>query len=157
MTALGNNKITMIATSIGAICNVIIDYVLVVIFSMGVMGAAIATVSSQIISFLFVAYKFSRVKSALRLKLSFKLNSSISNSIMAIGFSTFMIEISDAVVAVLLNNILASEGGDAAIIIVGVVTRISMFLYITVIGISSAMQPIAAFNYGAKNYKRLKK
>lgn len=156
MTALGNNKVTMIATSIGAICNVIIDYVLVVIFPMGVMGAAIATVTSQIISFIFVVYKFSRVKNALRLKLSFSLDNAISKSIIAIGFSTFMIEISDAVVAGLLNNILASEGGDAAVIIVGVVTRISMFLYITVIGISSAMQPIAAFNYGAKNYKRLK-
>ena len=56
----------------------------------------------------------------------------------------------------LLNNLVSVHGGDSAIIIVGVVSRLSMFLFITVIGISSAMQPIAAYNYGAKNYKRLK-
>ncbi|KQB76652.1 multidrug transporter MatE, partial [Clostridium butyricum] len=69
---------------------------------------------------------------------------------------TFIIEISDAVVAVILNNILSIYGGDKALIIVGVTTKISMFLFITVIGISSAMQPIAAFNYGAKDLLRVK-
>lgn len=156
MTALGNTKITLIATSIGAICNVIIDYILVANLSMGVTGAAIATTVSQTISFIFMVYKFSRVKSALKLKYKLELNVDIVKAIIAIGFSTFIVEISDAVVAVLLNNLLAVHGGDPAIIIVGVVTRISMFLFITVIGISSAMQPIAAYNYGARNYKRLK-
>lgn len=156
MTALGNTKITLVATSLGAILNIIIDFVLVVVFPMGVMGAAISTVVSQIASFVFAIYKFSKVGKALNLKWSFNLDKEITKSIIAIGFSSFIIEISDAIVAVLLNNILAAKGGDAAIVIVGVVTRISMFLYITVIGISSAMQPIAAFNYGAKNYKRLR-
>ncbi|WP_010294497.1 MATE family efflux transporter [Clostridium senegalense] len=156
MTALGNTKITLVATSIGAICNTIIDYIFVVSLSMGVKGAAISTVISQIIAFLFMVYKFSRVKKALNLKLKFEFNFNITKAIVAIGFSTFIVEISDAVVAVLLNNLVSVHGGDSAIIIVGVVSRLSMFLFITVIGISSAMQPIAAYNYGAKNYKRLK-
>lgn len=157
MTALGNTKITLIATSIGAICNIIIDAILVNVLSMGVAGAAIATVVSQFISFIFMVYKFKEVKNTLKLKFEFKLRIEIVKSIVAIGFSTFIIEISDAIVSALLNNLLVSSGGgDNAIIMVGVVTRVSMFLYITVIGISSAMQPIAAYNYGARNYKRLK-
>lgn len=72
------------------------------------------------------------------------------------GFSTFIIEISDAVVAVILNNMLFSKGGDAAIIMVGVITRVSMFMFITIIGISSSMQPIVAYNYGAGNSKKMK-
>jgi Na+-driven multidrug efflux pump len=84
------------------------------------------------------------------------LNKSLIGGIAAVGFSTFIIEISDAVVAVILNNLLVSEGGDAAVIIVGVITKISMFMFITIIGISSAMQPIVAYNYGAGNYAKMK-
>ena len=76
---------------------------------------------------------------------------------MAIGFSTFIIEISDAVVAVVLNNLLFAKGGDTAIVIVGVITKVSMFMFITIIGISSAMQPIVAYNYGRGNFEKMKK
>jgi putative MATE family efflux protein len=156
MTALGNTKIVLVSTSIGAICNVIIDYFLVNVFPHGMAGAAIATVISQIIAFIYVLYKFWGIKRGLNLSLKLTLNKSISIAILCVGFSTFTIEISDAVIAVILNNLLASRGGDLAIVTFGLTTRVSMFLFMTVIGISSAMQPIAAYNYGAGNYKRLK-
>lgn len=155
LTALGNARINLVATSIGAICNVIIDFLLVIIFPLGVTGAAIATVTSQIISSVFALYHFLRVKGKLNLSLSFNMDRKISSTIIAVGFSTFIVEISDAVVAVVLNNMLVPYG-DIAIVIVGVISKVSMFMYITIIGISSAMQPIAAFNYGARNYKRVK-
>lgn len=155
MNALGNTKITLISTSIGAVANMIIDGILVSTLGMGVLGAAIATVVSQIIAFGVAYYKFSKLKKSINLKYSFSFCGDLIKIIVAIGFSTFVIEISDAIVAVLLNNILSDHGGDIAIIIVGVITRISMFMYIFIIGISSAMQPIVAFNYGAKNFKRV--
>lgn len=155
LTSLGNAKTNLIATVIGAMCNIIIDYFLVVMFSFGIKGAAIATVSSQIISSVYAFYHFLKIKDKFNVSLGFSLNKGITYSILTVGFSTFIIEISDAVVAVVLNNVLNSQG-DMAIIIVGVVTRVSMFLFITVIGVASAMQPIAAYNYGAKNFKRLK-
>ncbi len=158
MTSLGYTNITLKATSIGAILNAIIDYFLVMHLNFGVSGAAIATVTSQIAGLLYTIYKFNKVKKKidLNLKFNFDLKLDILKPILAVGFSTFIIEISDAVVAVILNNILSAYGGDKAIIIVGVTTKISMFLFITVIGISSAMQPIAAFNYGAKDLVRVK-
>lgn len=155
MTALGNAKTNLIATSIGAIINIILDYILVIIFSYGVKGAAIATVASQMISAGYALYHFLKIKNKFNLSFNFNLKKDIALSILAVGFSTFIIEISDAVVAVVLNNLLNSHG-DVAIIIVGVISKVSMFLYITVIGVTSAMQPIVAFNYGSKDFMRVK-
>jgi len=161
MTALGNSKIGLYANSIGALLNIVIDYILVAHLNIGIAGAAIATVFSQFVGLLFVLYKFKDVIKHFKIKLS--LNSIAPNidmvlikGLIAVGFSTFVIEISDAVVAVVLNNLLISKGGDTAIIIVGVITKISMFMFIAIIGISSAMQPIVAFNFGAGNSDRVK-
>ncbi|MEK6264933.1 MAG: MATE family efflux transporter [Clostridium sp.] len=156
MTAFGNTKIVLISTSIGAICNVVIDYFLINVLSYGMSGAAISTVLSQIIAFTYVLYEFTKIKKSLKLPIKLTLNKSVSIGIVFVGFSTFIIEISDAVVAVILNNLLASYGGDLAIITFGLITRVSMFLFMTVLGISAAMQPIAAYNFGAGNFKRLK-
>ena len=76
---------------------------------------------------------------------------------MAIGFSNFIVEISDAIVAVILNQLLSTYGGDVAIAIVGIISRSTMVLFMTVIGVSTGMQPIAAYNFGARNFIRLKK
>jgi len=156
ITSFGNTKIVLLSTSIGAICNVIIDYVLINLLSYGVKGAAIATVSSQIIAFLYVLFVFIKLKISLKFSLKLTLNKAVSIGIIYVGFSTFIIEISDAVVAAILNNLLFSYGGDMAIVTIGLTTRVSMFLFMTIMGISSAMQPIAAYNYGAGNYTRLK-
>ncbi|MDU4889548.1 MAG: MATE family efflux transporter [Clostridium sp.] len=162
MTALGNSKIGLYANSLGAFLNIIVDYILVAELNVGISGAAIATVGSQFVAMLFVLYKFRDVIKHFELKLSLKdnipkLDTTLIKGIVAVGFSTFVIEISDAIVAVVLNNLLITRGGDAAIIIVGVITKISMFMFIAIIGISSAMQPIVAFNYGARNFDRVKK
>lgn len=155
MTSLGNTKANLIANSIGAISNIVLDYILVIGFSQGVKGAAIATVISQIIASGYALYHFFKIKRKFDITFTLSLNKEFSLAIIAVGFSTFIVEISDAIVATILNNILSSKG-DLAIIIVGVISKVSMFLYITVIGITSAMQPIAAYNYGAKNFIRLK-
>lgn len=161
ITALGNPRITLYAGALGALCNIVIDFLLVGIFNFGISGAAIATVISQIIAFLYVVYCFKNVGKGLKLNYSLKkvagdINAEIIWGIVTIGFSTFVIEISDAVVAVILNNMLFSKGGDAAIVIIGVITRVSMFMFIAIIGVASAMQPIVAYNYGAENDKKMK-
>lgn len=157
MTALGDTRINLKATSLGAIANIIIDYILVVHFNLGVKGAAIATVVSQMGSFVYAYYYFNKkVRTRFNLKFQFTLEKAIVGSIVSVGFSTFIIEISDAIVAFILNNLLLTYGGEESVIIFGLVTRVSMFLFITLIGISSAMQPIAAFNFGREDYKKVK-
>ncbi|MBU3214345.1 MATE family efflux transporter [Clostridium estertheticum] len=156
ITSFGNTKIVLLSTSIGAIFNVIIDYFLINVFSYGVKGAAIATVVSQIIAFIYVLIVFIQLKMSLKFSFKLTLNKAVSVGIVCVGFSTFIIEISDAIVAAILNNLLFSYGGDSAIVTIGLTTRVSMFLFMTVMGISTAMQPIAAYNFGAGNYTRLK-
>ncbi len=73
MMSLGNRKVTLISTTLGATLNIIIDYILVVNLSYGVKGAAIATVVSQFIAFSYSVYNFKKVKDSFRLSLGFKL------------------------------------------------------------------------------------
>ncbi len=160
MVSLGNTKVTLYTNLLGATLNIIINYVLVGLLGFGVSGSAIATVVSQISAFAFALYKFRKVNSTFNIDYTLKiasksLNKSILAGIVAVGFSTFIIEIADAFVAIVLNNILSSQGGDMAIVMVGIITKISMFMFIAIIGISSAMQPIVAYNFGAENYERM--
>lgn len=155
--ALGNPKVTVMALSIGTAMNIIVDYVLVGMLNMGVRGAAIATVSSQGLGFAFALFKMCSYGKDVEMKFKLSFDMRIWRGILSIGFATFIVEISDAIVIALLNNLLLPFGGDMAIIIVGAITRVSMFMYITLIGISSGMQPLAAYSYGAKDYDKLKK
>lgn len=161
MTALGITKTTLYSNLVGAMLDVILDFILVKELGMGVTGAGIATAVSQIVAFCLAMYKFNKSRKYFRIEFSFKnilksFNLNLVKGIIAIGFSTFIIEISDAVVAVILNKLLISSGGEAAIIIVGVITKVSMFIFVTIIGISEAMQPIVAYNYGAGQYKKMR-
>lgn len=156
MVSLGNNKISIKSTSIGALTNIILDYILVVNFNMGVKGAAIATTVSQIAGFIYAYYNYIKVKKEYKIPLCFEFNKNIIVPIVLVGISGFIIEGEDGIVMAALNNLLANTVGDSGIIVLGVISKVYMFLFITMFGIASAMQPIAAFNMGAKNYKRLK-
>ncbi|AZV56510.1 MATE family efflux transporter [Clostridium sp. AWRP] len=162
MISLKRTKALLYTNLIGVTLNILINYILIVKLHFKIEGAAIATVLSQITAFTFAFYKFKNIIKEFHMEFSI---SSIHNSvtkeiiwgIMTVGFSTFIIEIEDALVTVVLNNLLYTEGGESAIVMVGVITKISMFLFVTIIGISSAMQPIVAYNFGAENYDKVKK
>ncbi|WP_085829337.1 MATE family efflux transporter [Clostridium massiliodielmoense] len=154
--SLGDTKVTLKSMSLGAMVNVILDAILVVHFSMGVKGAALATTLSQILAFVYAFTRFMKVKEEINLEFKFIFEKTIVKAIISVGFSTFIVEASDGLLSIVFNNLLSVSGGDDAVVIIGTITKISMFLFITVMGISSAMQPIAAFNYGSKNYEKLK-
>lgn len=161
LTSFGRTKVNLYANATGVLVNIILNYILVVKLQVGIKGAAISTVVSQATVFAFSYYHFREVIKYYKIKLRlssalYAFNKNIINSILAIGFSTFIVEISDAVGTVILNNLLFSSGGDSAITIIGAVTKVSMFMYIIIIGISSAMQPIAAYNYGAGKLDKVK-
>lgn len=157
ITAMGDPKVTLAATSIGAFINILIDYILVAKFHMGVEGAAIATLFSQFVACSYSIVKMNQYRKNYELSLKLELKFKLMKNILAIGFATFIVEISDAVLIATLNNVLLPIGGDNAIIIVGAITRVSMFMYITIIGISSGMQPLASYSHGAGDYERLNK
>ncbi|ADK14587.1 MULTISPECIES: MATE family efflux transporter [Clostridium] len=162
MISLKKTKALLYTNLIGVTLNILINYILIVKLHFKIEGAAIATVLSQITAFTFAFYKFKNIIREFHMEFSMhSIHNSVTKEIIwgiiTVGFSTFIIEIEDALVTVVLNNLLYTEGGESAIVMVGVITKISMFLFVTIIGISSAMQPIVAYNFGAENYDKVKK
>lgn len=162
MVSLGKTRATLYANLVGVVLNISINEIVFAVLGTGSSGLGIATVISQTAVFIYACYEFRAVVYNLNIKLSVKsvsesINAEIMREIVTVGFSTFVIEFADAAVAVVLNNILSRQGGDSAIVMAGIITKISMFMFITIIGISSAMQPVIAYNYGAENFDRVKK
>jgi putative MATE family efflux protein len=154
--ALGKSKVSIISTSIGAVLNIIIDFILVSKLGMGIRGAAIATTVSQIAGFIYAYYHYRKVMKEFNINLEFELDKRIVLPIILVGLSAFIIEAEDGILMAVLNNLLVSTVGDTGIIVLGVISKVYMFLFIFIFGIAAAMQPIAAYNVGAKNFRRLK-
>lgn len=156
MISFGNSKISIISTMIGATINIILDFILVYKLGMGVKGAAIATTTSQIIGFTYAYYHYTKIKRRYKIPLGIKLDKKIFLPIAMVGLSAFIIEAEDGILMAILNNLLVNSVGDNGIIVFGVISKVYMFLFVTMFGIASAMQPIAAYNLGAKDFKRLR-
>jgi len=155
--AEGNAKIAMITMLIGAILNMILDPIFIFIFKLGIKGAALATIISQFITFLYVLKYFYSGKSSLKIKLRhLKPRMHIIIEIFTVGFAAFARMVTGSIVAIIVNNSLRIFGGDIALIIVGILHRITMFLFMPLFGVVQGMQPIVGFNYGAKKLGRVK-
>lgn len=155
--AEGNAKVSMMIMVIGTGLNLILDPLFIGVFGLGVAGAAIATIISQFASFVYIIVYFAQGKSTLHIKLHhFKPDFSILWEIISVGFSSFARNIAGSIVAIVLNNSLKIYGGDAALTVYGIINRVIMFLFMPLFGVVQGMQPIAGFNYGAKQYKRVK-
>jgi len=155
--AEGNAKVAMATMLIGAILNIILDPIFIFVFKMGVKGAALATVISKFISFLYVLTYLYSGKSSLKVKLHhLKPKMNIIIEILTVGSAAFARMVTGSIVAIVVNNSLRIFGGDMALIIVGIVHRVTMFVFMPLFGVVQGMQPIVGFNYGAKKLNRVK-
>ncbi len=155
--AEGNAKVAMATMLIGAILNIILDPIFIFVFKMGVKGAALATIISKFVSFLYVLTYLYSGKSSLKVKLHhLKPKMHIIIEILTVGFASFARHVTGSVVAIVVNNSLRFFGGDMALIIVGIVHRVTMFVFMPLFGVVQGMQPIVGFNYGAKKLDRVK-
>lgn len=153
----GSPKVAMLSMLIGAITNIILDPVFIFGFGMGVRGAAIATVISQILTTVWILQYFTVGKSIIKLKMSnLKLKFPIIISIFSIGMSPFSMQLAASVVQVLANNSLKEYGGDLAIGAMTIISSVSMIFLMPIFGINQGSQPIIGYNYGAKKYDRVK-
>jgi putative MATE family efflux protein len=154
----GHPKIAMFTTLAAAITNIILDPIFIFLFKMGISGAALATIIAQFLSMSIVIYHFTKGKSRLKLhRRNLKLNFSIVLSIISIGMSPFFMQVAASVVTVISNNALKTTGGDIAIGAMTVIQSIAIFFLMPIFGINQGTQPVVGFNYGAKEYKRVKK
>lgn len=155
--AEGNAKVAMFTMIIGIGLNIILDPIFIFGFNMGIRGAAIATVISQIISFIYLLSYFLRGKSILQIqRQDLAINFSLLPEMLSIGVSSFARTVAGSIFSIVLNNSLAYYGTDLHIAILGVANRILMFLLMPLFGIIQGLQPIVGFNYGAKNPQRVK-
>ncbi|MGG7162484.1 MATE family efflux transporter [Clostridium ihumii] len=153
----GSPKTAMFSMLIGAIANIILDPIFIFVLDMGVRGAAIATIIARSISTIWILYYFTKGKSILKIKKSnMKLKKEVVISIITIGMVPFCIQISQGFVQLISNNALKTYGGDNAIAAMAIISSISMIFMMPVFGINQGSQPIIGFNYGAKNYERVK-
>lgn len=155
--AEGNAKAAMISMMLGAILNIILDYIFIFPLNMGIRGAALATILSQGATVLYVAFYMYSGKSQLKVKLKhLKPDFSIIRETTTVGLASFARQAAGSIIAILINNLLKQYGGDMGISIYGVVNRVIMFLFMPLFGIVQGMQPIIGYNYGAKRLDRVK-
>lgn len=153
----GNPQIAMGTMLIGAFLNIVLDPIFIFKFNMGIKGAAIATVISQIVSAIWVLRYFFGGKSMLKVRRkNFKVKPAIVRNIIAIGSAPFAMQIASSILNVIMLNALGEHGGDLAISAISAINSISMLILMPVFGINQGAQPIIGYNYGAKNFDRVK-
>lgn len=158
----GSPNIAMLSMIAGAVLNTILDPIYIFVFHWGVKGAAIATITSQIIGAVILVYYFLK-KSTMRLHISqMKIKKTIFVSILSLGFSSCITQTAATIMQVVMNNSLVYYGdltsttGDVALSAMGIVLKISMIITSICIGIGIGAQPILGFNKGARQPKRIK-
>lgn len=164
LAMMGNNVIraedqskhAMIAMIISAAANLVFDFLFINVLKMGIEGAAYATAISLFVSFAYVLWFFlfrSELKPAL---CHFIPNLKLTKEILLLSLVTFARQGVIGLLALILNHTLFDQGGEEAVTVYGIVSRLLMFMLFPVQGITQGFLPIAGYNYGAGNYGRVR-
>ncbi|WWU64471.1 MATE family efflux transporter [Clostridium baratii] len=153
----GSPKFAARTMILGCLINVILDPIFIFTFNMGIRGAAIATVLTQVIVFVVIIWYFLSDKSTMKLKReNFRLEIRTVKKIILLGIAPFLMELATSFVSLIMNNSLKIYGGDLAIGAMTAVTSIVLIFIMPIFGINQGVQTIIGYNYGAKKYKRAK-
>lgn len=153
----GFTQIGMKTTLLGAVLNIILDPVFIYGLNMGIEGAAIATVMSQCASCIWVLKFLTSEKSTVRLrKTYFKPDIKIIFSICSLGISTFIMSSTESLLQISFNNRLSIYGGTTAVGVMSIMNTLLQCISLPTQGIMIGTQPVLSYNYGAKNYKRVR-
>jgi putative MATE family efflux protein len=154
----GHPKTSMLVQIVGALTNIILDPIFIFTFNLGVAGAAWATILSQFVSLVFVMGYFSSKWTRLRFRVkNMKLNLKLTGAILSIGFAPFIMQFAMSLVGILQNTVTLKYGGDEALTAMTIVFSVLTIVIMPIQGIGQGAQPIIGYNYGAKQYDRVKK
>lgn len=158
MRATGYPKKAMLSSLLTVGCNVILAPICIFVLEWGIRGAALSTIASQFAGMIWVLSHFYSQKSFVRFRKScFRLRLPIIRNIFGIGMSPFVMNVCACCIVIFINNRLSYYGGDLSIGAFGILNRIQMLFVMIVMGITMGMQPISGYNYGAKNFERVKR
>ena len=157
ITTQGFASISMLTTVIGAVINIILDPILIFVLDMGVAGAALATVLSQVVSAVWILLFLTGKKTILKLKVpNMKIQGPIILPCLALGISSFVMVSTESILSISFTSSLARFGGDVAVGAMTVLTSINQLITMPLSGICQGGQPLISFNYGARKYDRVK-
>ncbi|MDO4522977.1 MAG: MATE family efflux transporter [Eubacteriales bacterium] len=159
----GRPRIAMLCNLVGAIVNTCLDAMFVFVFRWGMAGAAAATVIGQVVSFALAFWFLSHCQSVTITRKELKLRRDIVGYLVSLGTAPCSNQLAMMVVQIVMNRslkyygALSIYGESIPIACAGIITKVNMIFMSFVIGISQGLQPITSFNYGAENYRRVKK
>ncbi|MBR4826644.1 MAG: MATE family efflux transporter [Bacteroidales bacterium] len=153
----GHPKTAMGLTLFTVISNAILDPIFIFALGMGIKGAALATVICQVLALVYTFKFLGDKKQFLHFsKPVFRFEARIAKQSLAIGVGPFMMNVAASLVALFVNQQLRKYGGDLAIGAYGIVNRFVMLFAMICMGFNQGLQPIAGYNYGARQYKRVR-
>lgn len=152
----GSPKVAMAGMMIGAISNIILDPIMILVFDMGVGGAAVATVIGNIISVIYYFIYFSRGRSTLSFSPKhYSVKEGIAKNVIFIGVPAALNNILMSLSNIVLNNFMKTYG-EEAVAALGIASKVNMLIVFVQMGVGIGIQPLIGYSYGAKNLKRLK-
>ena len=153
----GKALLSMIGLTVGGILNIILDPIFIHIFNMGISGAAVATLISQLISFIILLSMFIFKKSIITLSPKYISNEMwVYKDVLKVGFPSFCRQGLASIATIILNNQAGKFGGDPALDAMSIVSKIFMIVFSVSLGIGQGYQPVCGYNYFAKRYDRVK-
>lgn len=153
----GFAKTGMMTVMIGAVLNIILDPIFIFGLNMGVRGAALATILSQAVSCIWCTVFLCGKKTYLRIqKEKMALRAEVILPCLALGLATFIMYITESIISICFNSSLQKYGGDIAVGAMTICATSMQFAMLPMQGIGQGAQPIASYNYGAKNAARVK-
>lgn len=153
----GFPKVGMMTTIIGALLNLILDPVFIFGFDMGVSGAALATILSQLVSAIWVLYFLTGKKAILHLRRKYFIpDAKLVKEILTLGTPGFIMQGTNCLVQVVCNATLQNWGGDLYVGVMTILNSVREILTLPVMGIANGAQPVLGYNYGAKQFRRVK-
>jgi putative efflux protein, MATE family len=156
--AEGKPLIAMATMLIGAFLNAALAPLFIFVFHWGIRGAALATVTAQAISSLWIASHFILGKSILKIRtVNLKLKWEIVKGIISIGIAPCVMQLAQSLLFAIMNNSLLKYGGDVAISGMGIVNSLNTLIFLPIVGFQEGSQPIIGYNYGAQKYDRVRK
>lgn len=156
LRSIGHPKIAMYATIVAVVTNIILDPIFIFVLDMGVRGAALATMISQLVSVIIELVIFLNPKEVIYFHRGiWRLKRDITMRALGIGTAPFLMHMASCFVVIVLNNQLKRYGGDMAIATFGITNRFMFFFAMMVMGLNQGMQPIVGYNYGAKLFDRM--
>lgn len=154
----GFGKMGMMTILLGAIANIILDPIFIFYFELGISGAAIATILSQLLSAIWVMKFLLGEKTILKLtKKNMRLEGELIKSITGLGLAGFVMSATNGAVQIACNATLKGHGGDIYVGIMTVLSSIRDVIILPIHGVTTGAQPVLGYNYGAKKYDRIKK